>query len=198
MKKEEQSNLLTIACSDKELLEQITKLAAERKIDVAIVDENAFRENKVQQSQSPDLKTIDGFLANDENRQIAEAQAKKLYAILSKGKNVEEAEKHEFTQRDVVRNTTLSHKQAVELFDLLKAFSFIAWMNPKKRIFKFTFNKEQCLSSIEQDIMNLSKIVATEVIRYKNYIAKMEQYTDEERKEKMKQLHKTVIKMMKI
>lgn len=193
----EEKKLLTIACGDEELLQQITKLAAERNVDVAIVNQNRFNENKVQTSNSPDLKTIDGFLANDENRQVAEAQAKKLYAILTNGLSVERADEFCFTQKMVVKMTSLTHKQALELFDLLKAFSLIEWTNVKKREFKFTFNKEQCLASIEKDIENLSRVVATEVIRYKNFIKTME-FTEDECKNKMKELHKTVIKLMKI
>lgn len=114
----EEKKLLTIACGDKDLLQEITKLAADRKIDVAIVDESRFQENKVQESNTPDLKTIDGFLSNDENRQIAEAQAKKLYTIMTRGASVEKASEFRFTQKMIVRETTMSHKQAIELFDL--------------------------------------------------------------------------------
>jgi hypothetical protein len=193
----EEKKLLTIACGDKDLLQEITKLAADRKIDVAIVDESRFQENKVQESNTPDLKTIDGFLSNDENRQIAEAQAKKLYTIMTRGASIEKASEFRFTQKMIVRETTMSHKQAIELFDLLRAFSLMEWTNIKKREFMFTFNKEQCLSSIEKDIINLSGAVATEVIRYKNYLKTMD-FTEEEKKNKMKELHKTAIKLMKI
>lgn len=197
----EENKVLMVACEDKDLLEEVTKLAKERQIDVAIVDSSVLKNNlskNATSDASPDIETMDKFLANDENRQIARMQAEKLYAIMTRGGKQEDAEHFKFTQKQVVRETTLSHKKFIELADLLKAFNYIEWDDTKKRIFHFTFNTQQCLESITRDIKNLSKLVAVEVVRYKNFVGSIADYTEEQRQELLKKIRKTVIENTKV
>lgn len=198
---EEQKNVLMIACEDKQLLEEITRIASERKIDVAVVDSSVLKQNLTKNKAaevSPDIATMDKFLANDENRQVARMQAEKLYAIITRGGKQEDADKFVFSQKQVVRETTLSHKKFQELFDLMKAFNYVDWVDTKKKTFKFTFNQQQCLDCISRDIRNLSKLVAVEVVRYKNYVNSIKEYSDEQKTELFKKMRKTVIDCTKV
>lgn len=198
---EEQKNVLMIACEDKQLLEEITKIATERKIDVAVVDSSVLKQNLTKNKvadTTPDIETMDKFLANDENRQIARMQAEKLYAIMTGGGKQEDADKFVFSQKQIVHATTLSNKKFQELFNLLKAFNYVDWVDNKKHTLKFTFDQQQCLDCILRDVRNLSKLVAVEVVRYKNYVKSITDYTDEQKEELYKKIRKTVIDNTKV
>ncbi len=198
---EEQKNVLMIACEDKQLLEEITKIATERNIDVAVVDSSVLKQNLTKNKvadTTPDIETMDKFLANDENRQIARMQAEKLYAIMTGGGKQEDADKFVFSQKQIVHATTLSNKKFQELFNLLKAFNYVDWVDNKKHTLKFTFDQQQCLDCIVRDVRNLSKLVAVEVVRYKNYVKSITDYTDEQKEELYKKIRKTVIDNTKV
>ena len=198
---EEQKNVLMIACEDKQLLEEITKIATERNIDVAVVDSSVLKQNLTKNKvadTTPDIETMDKFLANDENRQIARMQAEKLYAIMTGGGKQEDADKFVFSQKQIVHATTLSNKKFQELFNLLKAFNYVDWVDNKKHTLKFTFDQQQCLDCIVRDVRNLSKLVAVEVVRYKNYVKSITDYTDEQKEELYNKIRKTVIDNTKV
>lgn len=198
---EEQKNVLMIACEDKQLLEEITKIATERNIDVAVVDSSVLKQNLTKNKvadTTPDIETMDKFLANDENRQIARMQAEKLYAIMTGGGKQEDADKFVFSQKQIVHATTLSNKKFQELFNLLKAFNYVDWVDNKKHTLKFTFDQQQCLDCIVRDVRNLSKLVAVEVVRYKNCVKSITDYTDEQKEELYKKIRKTVIDNTKV
>ena len=198
---EEQKNVLMIACEDKQLLEEITKIATERNIDVAVVDSSVLNQNLTKNKvadTTPDIETMDKFLANDENRQIARMQAEKLYAIMTGGGKQEDADKFVFSQKQIVHATTLSNKKFQELFNLLKAFNYVDWVDNKKHTLKFTFDQQQCLDCIVRDVRNLSKLVAVEVVRYKNYVKSITDYTDEQKEELYNKIRKTVIDNTKV
>lgn len=197
----EEQNVLMIACEDKSLLEEITKIASQRNIDVAVVDSSVLKQNLTKNKvadTTPDIETMDKFLANDENRQIARMQAEKLYAIMTGGGKQEDADKFVFSQKQIVHATTLSNKKFQELFNLLKAFNYVDWVDNKKHTLKFTFNQQQCLDCIVRDVRNLSKLVAVEVVRYKNYVKSITDYTDEQKEELYKKIRKTVIDNTKV
>lgn len=197
----EEQNVLMIACEDKSLLEEITKIASQRNIDVAVVDSSVLKQNLTKNKvadTTPDIETMDKFLANDENRQIARMQAEKLYAIMTGGGKQEDADKFVFSQKQIVHATTLSNKKFQELFNLLKAFNYVDWVDNKKHTLKFTFDQQQCLDCIVRDIRNLSKLVAVEVVRYKNYVKSIADYTDEQKEELYKKIRKTVIDNTKV
>lgn len=198
---EEQKNVLMIACEDKQLLEEITKIATERNIDVAVVDSSVLKQNLTKNKvadTTPDIETMDKFLANDENRQIARMQAEKLYAIMTGGGKQEDADKFVFSQKQIVHATTLSNKKFQELFNLLKAFNYVDLVDNKKHTLKFTFDQQQCLDCIVRDVRNLSKLVAVEVVRYKNYVKSITDYTDEQKEELYNKIRKTVIDNTKV
>jgi hypothetical protein len=197
----EEQNVLMIACEDKSLLEEITKIASQRNIDVAVVDSSVLKQNLTKNKvadTTPDIETMDKFLANDENRQIARMQAEKLYAIMTGGGKQEDADKFVFSQKQIVHATTLSNKKFQELFNLLKAFNYVDWVDNKKHTLKFTFDQQQCLDCIVRDVRNLSKFVAVEVVRYKNYVKSITDYTDEQKEELYKKIRKTVIDNTKV
>lgn len=197
----EEQNVLMIACEDKSLLEEITKIASQRNIDVAVVDSSVLKQNLTKNKvadTTPNIETMDKFLANDENRQIARMQAEKLYAIMTGGGKQEDADKFVFSQKQIVHATTLSNKKFQELFNLLKAFNYVDWVDNKKHTLKFTFNQQQCLDCIVRDVRNLSKLVAVEVVRYKNYVKSITDYTDEQKEELYKKIRKTVIDNTKV
>jgi hypothetical protein len=197
----EEQNVLMIACEDKSLLEEITKIASQRNIDVAVVDSSVLKQNLTKNKvadTTPDIETMDKFLANDENRQIARMQAEKLYAIMTGGGKQEDADKFVFSQKQIVHATTLSNKKFQELFNLLKAFNYVDWVDNKKHTLKFTFDQQQCLDCIVRDVRNLSKLVAVEVVRYKNYVKSITDYTDEQKEELYKKIRKTVIDNTKV
>lgn len=93
----------------------------------------------------------------------------------------------------MVHRTTLSHKRANELFNLLRAFGLLEWTNPKKRVFKLHFSKTHIHSAIHNDILEVSKTINSDILRYKKSIEADSELSEQERKEKLASLKNAVI-----
>ena len=141
----------------------------------------------------PEAVTLEAFLADASNRVTAEQQATKLWTVVMGNQGVEHAEEVTFTETQVCHATTLTHKTANELFNLLHAFGLLEWVNPKKREFRLHFFKSYIHSAIQNDVVGLAKTVNNDILRFKKSIESDTNLTDEERKTKLATLKDAVL-----
>lgn len=170
-------SVILVDCMNQKMIKSVT--TAEKKQGVEVPDAEAV--------------TLDSFLSDASNRIVAEQQAAKLWAVMMGNTEVEGAEEVEFTETQVVHRTTLSHKRANELFNLLRAFGLLEWTNPKKRVFKLHFSKTHIHSAIHNDILEVSKAINSDILRYKKSIESDSELSEQERKEKLASLKNAVI-----
>lgn len=191
-----EQSVILVGCMNKKMIKSVTTAAKKQGVEVVMLNDKVVTDYlKVKGVEVPDAEavTLDSFLSDASNRIVAEQQAAKLWAVMMGNTEVEGAEEVEFTETQVVHSTTLSHKKANELFNLLRAFGLLEWTNPKKRVFKLHFSKTHIHSAIHNDILEVSKAINSDILRYKKSIESDSELSEQERKEKLAGLKNAVI-----
>lgn len=189
-------SVILVGCMNQKMIKSVTTAAKKQGVEVVMLNDKVVTDYlKVKGVEVPDAEavTLDSFLSDASNRIVAEQQAAKLWAVMMGNTEVEGAEEVEFTETQVVHRTTLSHKKANELFNLLRAFGLLEWTNPKKRVFKLHFSKTHIHSAIHNDILEVSKAINSDILRYKKSIESDSELSEQERKEKLASLKNAVI-----
>ena len=132
---------------------------------------------------SVQFRSLKAFLESEENRKYAYEQALKLFAIMTRNDDIENADKYEFNNTECVRNTTLSHSQFKNIFEIWELFHFV--QKTEKNKFRFVFNKEQQRNTIDKQVKSLMRAMISDIQRYNNNVDNDETLTNEQ-KEKMK------------
>lgn len=178
-----EQNVLIMACLQPSVAKAATDAAHDMGVEVVILEDKVIKdylEAKVKNA-NPSLQ---GFLSDTSNRLKAEAECRKLYAILTKGGKVEDADDEVWTTTEVVRETTLSHSQARSLFEVFRAFGLVEMCN--KHEFRFCFKPELRRSTILREIESMIQILNADIQRYKTAV-----YSDDALlKEKKDELYK--------
>lgn len=189
-------SVVLVGCLNENMIKAINTVAKEQGVEVVMLSSQVVTDYlKVKGVDIPDAEsvTLETFLADESNRIVAEQQATKLWTVLVGNTDVENAENVTFTETEVVHRTSLSHKSANELFNLLRAFGLLEWVNPKKREFTLHFVPSFIHSAIINDVMNMSKATGNEILRYKKAIESDKNMTDEERNTKLAALKDSVL-----
>lgn len=189
-------SVVLVGCLNENMIKAINTAAKEQGVEVVMLSSQVVTDYlKVKGVDVPDAEavTLEAFLADESNRITAEQQATKLWTVLVGNTDVENAENVTFTETEVVHRTNLSHKSANELFNLLRAFGLLEWVNPKKREFTLHFVPTFIHSAIVNDVMNMSKATSNEILRYKKAIESDKNMTDEERNTKLAALKDSVL-----
>lgn len=189
-------SVVLVGCLNPRMIKSINTAAKKQGVEVVTLNEKVVTDYlSVKGISVPDAEgvTLEAFLSNAGNRVIAEQQATKLWTVMTGSTGVENAEGVKFTETEVVRRTTLTHKTANELFGLLRAFGLFEWTNIKKREFTLHFVKTHIHSAIQNDIMAMSKVINNDILRYKKSLAGDEGLTPEEREAKRMALKQAVL-----
>ena len=132
---------------------------------------------------SVQFRSLKAFLESEDNRKNAYEQALKLFTIMTRNVDIEDADKYEFTNTECVRNTTLSHSQFKNIFEVWELFNLVQKTGKNK--FRFVFNKEQQRNAIDKQVKSLMRAMISDIQRYNNNVDNDETLTNEQ-KEKMK------------
>ena len=132
---------------------------------------------------SVQFRSLKAFLESEDNRKNAYEQALKLFTIMTRNVNIEDADKYEFTNTECVRNTTLSHSQFKNIFEIWELFNLVQKTGKNK--FRFVFNKERQRNAIDKQVKSLMRAMISDIQRYNNNVDNDETLTNEQ-KEKMK------------
>ena len=189
-------SVILVGCMNHRMIKSVTTAAKKQGVDVVMLDDKIVIDYlKVKGVDVPDAEavTLEAFLADEGNRIVAQQQATKLWTVLMGDTAIENAENRTFSETEVVHSTNLSHKKANELFNLLRAFGLLEWVNLKKREFVLHFVPSFIYSAIRNDVMNMSKATSNEILRYKKAIESDKNITDEERKIKLAALKDSVL-----
>lgn len=180
--------VVLVGCLNPKMIKSISTAAKKQGVEMVMLNDKVVTDYlQVKGVKVPDAEavTLEAFLADASNRVVAEQQATKLWTVMMGNTKVENAETVKFTETQVVHATSLSHKTANELFNLLRAFGLLEWTDFKKREFTLHFFKSYIHSAIQNDIMAMSKAVNNDILRFKKSIESDTNLTDEERKNKL-------------
>lgn len=116
-----------------------------------------------------EVKDVETFIKDDNNRAKAESDAKKLYSFLTKDP-IEQFAGKRFTRKDVVKRTNLSNSNALAELAMLAAFGFIRYTGGKMEEFEFEFRPEAIHATVRRQVLAMMTETAKDFVRYKALI----------------------------
>lgn len=141
-------------------------IQVEQKEDEQKPEEAEKKERKAPEEHAvkTEHEKMSELLNNPFQRVYAEQQAARLYMMVTGETDLQKCDEKIITEMDVCKKTTLSHKQANNLFDVFQIFGIIEFTAP--RTFKFIFSKERHLETILMGIGATLNILKTDIIRF--------------------------------
>lgn len=177
----------------------VLKEAAKQGINVgefdnAILDGTWLLHAKVKGGVEQARKELTVMITDSNMQRNADNQALKILEILTNGTipASEASNKIAFSQSQVVKATTLTHKQAAELLDSLERMGKLRWVS-KKREFVLIFSAEQARRHVLDAAEHDMEIVKDILTKYYALVDADETLTAVEKKE-LKQRGKDKVK----
>ena len=138
---EEKKELLVYATRNELVSEEIKSIAGNHgNITVMRLSSKLLEDlEKSDSRENKECITLEEFLSSEDNKKNAEEKALTLWGIVTNNADLGLSQERVFTKTEVVKKTTLSHKQLNELIELLSLFGFVEVLEKTK--FKFEFNE---------------------------------------------------------
>lgn len=186
----EQKPILIVGTTEAKVRSYLKGYCTKNKIEALVMSDEEVA-NFIMKTKAADQKykdsvqfrSLKAFLESEDNRKNAYEQALKLFTIMTRNVNIEDADKYEFTNTECVRNTTLSHSQFKNIFEIWELFNLVQKTGKNK--FRFVFNKERQRNAIDKQVKSLMRAMISDIQRYNNNVDNDETLTNEQ-KEKMK------------
>lgn len=188
----EQKPILIVGTTEAKVRSYLKGYCTKNKIEALVMSDEEVA-NFIMKTKAADQKykdsvqfrSLKAFLESEDNRKNAYEQALKLFTIMTRNVNIEDADKYEFTNTECVRNTTLSHSQFKNIFEIWELFNLVQKTGTGKNKFRFVFNKERQRNAIDKQVKSLMRAMISDIQRYNNNVDNDETLTNEQ-KEKMK------------
>lgn len=175
-----EQSVLIMACLNDEV-SRIAKEAAEKRgVEVVLLENKVIKDYIDAKNNS---RNLDEFLKNTSNILRAKQNRDKLWKILTGGISPESSKEVIFTETDVVKKTTMSHSQAKALFNLLRVFGLLRFVEGGHK-FVLNFSKEDCLNSIRKDSMDVVESMNDNILRFKNNLYSDDELSDDDKEKK--------------
>lgn len=164
---EEKKELLVYATRNESVSEEVKSIAGNHG-NITVMRLSSKLLEDLEKSDSKENKehiTLEEFLSSEDNKKNAEEKALTLWGIVTNNADLGLSKERVFTKTEVVKKTTLSHKQLNELIELLSLFGFVKVLEKAK--FKFEFNENIRQASALADIVMELRELSVQVERYK-------------------------------
>lgn len=192
----EENKVLILACKDSDVFNAAKEAAEKKGIEVVRLEDKVITDYL---SSKQNSTTIEDLVNDPMNRAKAENFRKMLWDMLTRGTNItlDKSSETKFTEKDVVKRTTLTHKKAKQLFALLSTFGLITYTKGNYE-FVINFNKTDCQKAIRDEVLNLSKNVHDGIVRYKSSIFCDGDLKEEEKNKLMDEIKDSVLKYLEL
>lgn len=164
---EEKKELLVYATRNESVSEEIKSIAGNHG-NITVMRLSSKLLEDLEKSNSKENKeriTLEEFLSSEDNKKHAEEKALTLWGIVTNNADLGLSQERVFTKTEVVKKTTLSHKQLNELIELLSLFGFVEVVEKSK--FRFEFDDDLRRASALADIVIELRELSVKVERYK-------------------------------
>lgn len=169
MDKKEQlgvDNLFVYATKNETISEEVETIVRKyENISVMRLNNRLLEDLEKKNNQNKERITLEEFLSSEDNKKNAEEKALTLWGIVTNNADLELSKERVFTKTEVVKKTTLSHKQLNELIELLSLFGFVEVIEKIK--FKFVFDENLRRASALADIVIELRQMSVQIERYK-------------------------------
>lgn len=164
---EEKKELLVYATRNESVSEEIKSIESNHgNITVMRLSSKLLEDlEKSNSNENKERITLEEFLSSEDNKKHAEEKALTLWGIVTNNADLSLSQERVFTKTEVVKKTTLSHKQLNELIELLSLFGFVKVLEKAK--FKFEFSENIRQASALADIVIELRELSVKVERYK-------------------------------
>lgn len=196
----DEKNVLIVGCMNADLLNEIKELADARGIHLAVLEDKVVTDYVASRQETAEPKSesekLQDFLDNKSNRAEAETKALTLFNMLTKNGDVTKAEDMVFSEKQVIKLTSLSHSKAKDLLELLRLFGMVEFIQAKSPFtFKFHFGAETRQNSIMLDISEDCALVRVDMERYISAINQTD-LADNEKEAKINEMKEVVTKAL--
>lgn len=191
--KPEQS-VLIMACLEPYVAQKAIEAAKERGVEVVILEDKVIHDYLDMKTKKPE--SLGEFLSNTSNRLQAEQNRTKLWMIITGGAPVEQASTRIITETEVVKKTTLSHRQAKAMFNLLRAFGLLRFTKGTHE-FVLNFDKNDCHNTIETEVLSMAEVMNNDILRFKNSIESDTSLSEEQKKQKYDEFKNSVCESLR-
>lgn len=161
-------NLFVFATKNNELAKEIEEIVKKHEgIEIIRLEDRLLDDLISQQSKEENKpQTVEEFVNDSGNRDIAETKALSLWNMLTNNQDLNESDKRIFTSAEVTKRTNLTHSKLRNLLDLLHLFGLVEFTKGNyefKLLFGEKIKQTNVYADIIQDVTNLND----DIVRYK-------------------------------
>lgn len=177
-----EKSVLIMACLEPEVSGKAIEAAKEKGMEVVILEDKVITDYLDSKKEETNRESLGKFLSDTSNRLKTERNLAALYAILTQGAKIEDADKYVFTRTMITKRTNLSHRQASDLLMSLKVFGMLEFTRGDYE-FKLIFSPQAQRETIKTEILSLCKAMNGDILRYKKAIEADPSLSEEQKKE---------------
>jgi hypothetical protein len=176
--------IAVLGTRNEEFRNEVLEIAKKYSINVAqfsdeLIDGSWLLNAKVKTEHDKLRTEIEYAIKNENMRKASYNQASKILEVITNGTVLPyECKDIYFTQTELVKKSTLKHKQAAELLDALHKAGRVQWIN-KKRQFQLVFNNyessQYVFDALEHDLeickdllVKYEALIKTVIVDYDN------------------------------
>lgn len=191
-----EESVLIMACLEPEVSKKAIEAAKERGVEVVVLEDRVITDYLTSKTEDTNREAVGQFLENTSNRLRTERNLVALYAILTGGAKIEDADKYVFTRTMITRKTKLSHRQAADVLMALKIFGMLEFTKGDFE-FKLIFSRNAQRETIKTEIVSMCKAMNGDILRYKKAVETDDFLTKEQKEEMLKKLQDAVNETIK-
>lgn len=186
-----EESVLIMACLEPEVSKKAIEAAKERGVEVVVLEDRVITDYLTSKTEDTNREAVGQFLENTSNRLRTERNLVALYAILTGGAKIEDADKYVFTRTMITRKTKLSHRQAADVLMALKIFGMLEFTKGDFE-FKLIFSRNAQRETIKTEIVSMCKAMNGDILRYKKAVETDDSLTKEQKEEMLKKLQDAI------
>lgn len=186
-----EESVLIMACLEPEVSKKAIEAAKERGVEVVVLEDRVITDYLTSKTEDTNREAVGQFLENTSNRLRTERNLVALYAILTGGAKIEDADKYVFTRTMITRKTKLSHRQAADVLMTLKIFGMLEFTRGDFE-FKLIFSRNAQRETIKTEIVSMCKAMNGDILRYKKAVETDDSLTNEQKEEMLKKLQDAI------
>ena len=162
-------NLFVFATKNNELAKEIEEIVKKHEgIEIIRLEDRLLDDLISQQSKEENKpQTVEEFVNNEENRNVAETKALSLWNMLTNNQDLSECNNRIFTSSEVTTRTNLSHSKLKNLLELFDLFGLVEFVNGKRHEFKLIFGEKTKQANVYADIIQDVSNLNDDIARYK-------------------------------
>lgn len=162
-------NLFVFATKNNELAKEIEEIVKKHEgIEIIRLEDRLLDDLISQQSKEENKpQTVEEFVNNEENRNVAETKALSLWNMLTNNQDLSECNNRIFTLAEVTTRTNLSHSKLKNLLELFDLFGLVEFVNGKRHEFKLIFGEKTKQANVYADIIQDVTNLNDDIARYK-------------------------------